>query len=241
MMNRMKNKLTVLGALLAPLAANAATIGTWNPAASPGDDGWTVNVVGNAGSFYPGNPASNGGSSNPSPLPDSSWGFWSSGGSVTATWEMVGGALAVGQSVTIGFDNGWIPDGSVVSLAFGSGGNAGITWSFTGGQANYQVADASGVTTTDQGWTDFGMYLTLTLTGAGTYSFEAAGDTVNYSTTGTFANSLASIDQLVFFTNNSEGGNQRDVFLGDITVVPEPSSSALLGGLLLLGLLRRRR
>ncbi len=230
-------KRNLLLALLCASAAHAATVGVWNPTSDPGSDGWDIVTSGSAGTFS-GDPASNG-TGAPSPLPNPAWGFWSNGGFSSGTWSLDGGSLTVGQSVTVGFDNGGVTEGSVVTLGFGDAGTTGFAWQFFGGGANYSILDSLGISDTGQGWTSEGMFVTFTLTGPGTYDLEVSG-AVNYTTSGTLASGLTSIDEVIFSNNNTSGGGFNDAFVGGITVVPEPGA-AVLGCLGALLLLRRRK
>jgi len=152
-------------------------------------------------------------------------------GSVNAVNTFAGGALAIGQSVSINFEmratdpaaNG-LPAGQVgVSLLNGSG-DAILFYIYGGGPGNYFYTDAGSVGASAgamgyQYQTPFN--IDFTVTGADTYSAVAGSD--HWS--GTFSGSLTGID--VF---NDAGGNGSDVGFNNLSVVPEPSSLAMLAG-----------
>ncbi len=158
------------------------------------------------------------------------------GGSVNSYNTFAGGALAIGQTVSINFvmratdpaANGF-PAGQVgVSLLNGSGGPSGsgdaITfYIYGGGPGNYFYTDA-GSTAASAGPMTYqyqsAFNIAFTVTGAGTYSAVAGSD----SWSGAFSGSLAGID--VF---NDAGGNGSDVGFNNLTVVPEPGTIALAG------------
>jgi len=175
------------------------------------------------------------------------------GGSVNSYNTFAGGALAIGQTVSINFvmratdpaANGF-PAGQVgVSLLNGSGTTANgmptspaITfYIYGGGPGNYFYTDA-GSTAASAGSMGYqyqnAFNIAFTVTGADTYSAVAGSD----SWSGTFNGSLTGID--VF---NDAGGNGSDVGFNNLTVVPEPSTLAMLasGGVMLLGYRRNFR
>lgn len=159
------------------------------------------------------------------------------GGSVNSYDTFAGGALAVGQTVSINFvmratdpaANGF-PAGQVgVSLLNGSGTTANgqptspaITFYVFGGADGYYYYTDAGTTAGSPGSMSYqyqnAFNIAFTVTGAGTYSAVAGSD----SWSGTFNGSLTGID--VF---NDAGGNGSDVGFNNLTVVPEPSTWAI--------------
>lgn len=166
------------------------------------------------------------------------------GGSVNAKNTFAGGALAIGQTVSLNFEmraldaaaNG-LPAGEAgVSLLNGSG-NAITFYIYGGGPNHYDYTDA-GSTAANAGSMGYQYQapfnIAFTVTGADTYSAVAGSD----DWSGTFSGSLTGID--VF---NDAGGNGSDVGFNNLAVTtptPEPTTLALcaVGG---LALLARRR
>ncbi len=157
------------------------------------------------------------------------------GGSVNSYNTFAGGALAIGQTVSINFvmratdpaANGF-PAGQVgVDLLNGSGGPTGsgdaITFYIYGGGPGWYFYTDAGSTAADAGPMTYqyqsAFNIAFTVTGVGTYSAVAGSD----SWSGTFSGSLTGID--VF---NDAGGNGSDVGFNNLTVVPEPSTWAML-------------
>ncbi|MBT8043625.1 MAG: PEP-CTERM sorting domain-containing protein, partial [Verrucomicrobiae bacterium] len=112
------------------------------------------------------------------------------------------------------------------------GGVVGLEFSFTGGDSNYKFDD--GTVFDGDSFTADGVDIDFTLTASGQYS--VAGGSV----TGTLNNSLTTIDRIEVFNISAGPGDDRNVFFNNLSVVPEPSSAALLG-LGCLALLMRRR
>jgi hypothetical protein len=169
----------------------------------------------------------------------SGWQIWSSpfgtgvgnAGSVVATTTFAGGALAVGQTVSINFEMRAVDPGKQVGIDLLNGSGAAITFGIFGGEPGpypytgsgyyYSDAGSSFASTGSMGYqyqSEFN--IAFTVTGANTYSAVAGTDTW----TGTFSGSLIGMD--VF---NLGAGDASDVAFNNLTVVPEPSTIALIG------------
>ena len=185
--------------------------------ANPGTDGWTLSTTGNAGSFQ-GNSGTNAGGS-AAGAGNPAWGLYANSGGVSRATRMLGGDLAVGQTVRIDFDNGWIESGGSVLLEFlsvpdtGSNGTA-LTLRFQAGQSFYEVVDAAGAASTTVGFTGDGGTASLTRTGAGTYSFSWRG----YTRTGTFAGSYTTVNAVRVTNSNAGPDDPRNLFFNNLVV-----------------------
>jgi hypothetical protein len=180
----------------------------------------------------------------------SGWQIWSSpfgtgtgnAGSVVATTTFAGGALTIGQTVSINFEMRAIDPGKEVGVDILNGSGAAITFGIFGGEPGpypytgngyyYSDAGSAFVSAGSMGYqyqSEFN--IAFTMTGANTYSAVAGSDTWS----GTFNGSLTGMD--VF---NLGAGDGSDVAFNNLTVAPEPSTWAMLaiGGVTLLG--RRR-
>jgi hypothetical protein len=163
------------------------------------------------------------------------------GGSIRALRDFTGGPLTVGQTFTLGIDNGFINSGGVVGFSLRSGTTDRFTFSFTGGETRYKV---NGVATSF-GFTTDGLRVAVTLTATDNFSATvtrlAGGEEV-------VVGSLAGTGDLTgfsFINNNAGygGSASNDAFFNSPAVtgaVPEPATMALLG-LGMLASLRRRR
>ena len=181
----------------------------------------------------------------------SGWQIWSSpfgtgtgnAGSVVATTTFAGGALAVGQTVSINFEMRAADPGKQVGIDILNGSGAAVTFGIFGGEPGPYPYTGSGYYYSDAGsaYASAGSMgyqyqsefnIAITVTGANTYSAVAGSD----AWSGTFSGSLFGMD--VF---NLGAGDASDVAFNNLTVVPEPSTFALLGiGLGLLVGNRRR-
>jgi hypothetical protein len=214
------------------------TLGGTNNAGDNGADGAGVG-------FY--NPDDSGGIGGSS---ENSWQAYSYqndgvglGGSVNSYDTFAGGALGIGQTVSLNFvmratdpATDGRPAGQVgVSLL--DGASDAITFYIYGGGPNhysYTDAGSTGASAGSMGYEYQSAFdIAFTVTGADTYSATAGSD----SWSGTFDGSLTGID--VF---NDAGGNGSDVGFNNLTVVPEPGILGLvsLGGMLLFGYQRRK-
>lgn len=244
----MKKVVLILVSLIAATgAASASDDFSYTATATPGStpDGvdqssnpvnvWSVAVVpsgtgGGAGAYY-------GTAFSGETL--SGWQIWSSpfgtgtgnAGTIDATTTFVGGALTIGQTVSINFEMRAVDPGNEVgvSLLNGSGdsikfaifgGEPSGTYPYTGSGYYYTDAGSAYASAGSMGYqyqSEFN--IALTVTGAGTYSAVAGSD----SWSGTFSGSLIGMD--VF---NHGAGDASDVAFNDLMVVPEPSTWAML-------------
>lgn len=169
----------------------------------------------------------------------SGWQIWSSesdniaghGGWIDASTTFAGGALAIGQTVSINFEMRAVdpPNEVGVSLLNGSGkaitfgifgGEPDASYPFTGSGYYYSDAGSSYTSAGTMGYQYQAPFsISFTVTGAGSYSAVAGSD----SWSGTFSGSLIGMD--VF---NNGGGNGSDVGFNNLTVVPEPGTLAFI-------------
>jgi hypothetical protein len=185
-------------------------------------DAWTVSTVippgaGGAGSFFG--------------FGDS-WALFSypdgaEAGSAFADHTFAGGALGIGDMVSIRWANRAIQGGSSVGASLMSGGTPAVTVRYLGQNPvdTYLYDDAGG---SGQAVGQTFMYETLTpftfqLTSATTYSASFNG--VPWS--GTLS---GPIDGIRMF--NAAGGNGSDVFFNDLTITPAPEPSCVALALL---------
>ncbi|MGH7991350.1 MAG: hypothetical protein ACREDS_14320, partial [Limisphaerales bacterium] len=157
------------------------------------------------------------------------WGFYSyppdgtagDGGSDDAATTFAGGALSIGQTVSINFAMSATDPGKEVGLSLLNGSGDAITFGIFGGEpdagnpytgSGYYYSDA-GSTYASAGSMGYQYQvpfnIAFTVTGAGTYSAVAGSDTWN----GTFSGSLIGMD--VF---NHGAGNGSDVGFNNLTV-----------------------
>ncbi|HXI85011.1 MAG TPA: PEP-CTERM sorting domain-containing protein [Verrucomicrobiae bacterium] len=246
----------VSAASLASAANNVSYTATANPASNPDGvdqsanpvDVWTVtttpgfNGTDGSGSYYGSQPSLG-----------NAWQLFSfqnsgvgHGGSAFATTTFAGGALAIGQTVSINFNMRALdaPGGGTnlsingqagISLLNGSG--SAITFAIIGGGPNNYYYTDAGSTGANAGPMPYQYQsffnIAITATGPGTYSAVAGSD----SWSGTYSGSL--IGMQVF---DSKGGNGSDVGFNNLMVVPEPGTFGLVaGGLAVFGLGFRRR
>lgn len=183
----------------------------------------------------------------PSDIGAQSWGFFASSSELSeALYDIQGGALEVGQKLTVEIDNSSVQAGGSVGISFQNidQGNNRLEVFFIGGQTNYTVQDSAPIDS-GVGFTTAGLTIEMTLTGTDTYSIDITPNgsgTTNL--TGTLGGTAGTgIDRFRFFNFNAGDGSSFDFFGNNLSVVPEPSTYAALAGLgvLALALLRRRR
>jgi len=162
-------------------------------------------------------------------------------GPITETHMFDGGALAIGQTVSLAFEMSATNPHTDVGVDLLNGSGDAVTFGIYGAEpdatnpyytgSGYFYSDAGSGGDVNAGSMGYQYHsafnISFTVTGANTYSAVAGTD----SWSGTFSGSLLGID--VF---NNAAGNGSDVAFNNLAVVPEPGTFALVGvGALLLG------
>ncbi len=177
------------------------------------------------------------------------WGMYasfdSSADGAGAVRNLTGGALTVGQSISIDMDNGYINSSgyNYVGITFVSSSDS-VLFRFEGGDANYEVYsnNLATLTPTTLPFADEGLTLSLTRTGFSTIDLTATLRNGATQTLPLILSGATGADiQAVLLANDSAGqGPPHDAYFNSITVTPEPASAALLG-LGAMALVSRRR
>jgi hypothetical protein len=184
-----------------------------------------------------------------------SWGTYGNSGNTEVLYRnFTGGSLGVGQTFSLALDNGWINTGNVVGFVLRGGTDTSsknngerLEFLFVGGNANYSIAtnSTSQLVDTGVGWTDGGLVVNFTLTGADTYSLSITGLASHASATisGVLGGVTGSgIDSVALYNQNAGGGANYDMYFNQMAIVPEPATVTLVGfGLLSVFLVRRRK
>ncbi len=155
---------------------------------------------------------------------DNGFGFWShENGGWAAAIRPFASSLSEGQTFSIRMQNGWIwEEGGSVGVALrDSAGDEKWAFYFVGGAVTY-----GGTETTDIDWTDAGVDIAFTLTGANSYSVDVTpvgGTTRTY--TGTFT---GTIDEVRAWSSNNgtndEFNSNRDFFIDNLLIEGDQSA-----------------
>ncbi len=188
--------------------------GGWTDSSNEGSGfgAWTLESDGMAGHFVGGN----------------GFGLWShEGDNFAAAVRPFPAAMSVGQTFHVRMQNGWIwEDGGSVGVALrdGSGDEKWLLY-FVGGEPTYSTGDGA----TDIDWTDAGLDIAFTLTGANAYSVDVTpvgGATRTY--TGTFTGQLT--EMRAWSANNGtddEFNPNRDFFFDNLLLTEEGSGGGV--------------
>lgn len=158
----------------------------------------------------------------------SSWALYAnSGQTANATRSFNGGALAVGQQLSLKMDNGWINNGNSVgfSLLNSSGANR-FEFYFAGGNGAYTLNQVGIGNLTGPGYTDSGLSVIFSQLAGNNFGLQVqvlGGSTYNYN--GVL--SASDISQIRFFNYSAGGGDNYNFYFNDLAVVPEPTNVAL--------------
>lgn len=241
---------------------NAGNYTSWTTGSTGGSGfgAWGLSTIGSSAGFFLGLSTEND-NNNSLPAGDTgdidtnsqAWGMYANSGSLaTATRSFTGGALAVGQSFSLAFDNGNIDTGSSDTFSLlDAGNNVLFQFGFASGAPDYFYSDShaqsqdSGI-----GFTYFGLDTVFTLTSATTYSFTVtpidssiAAKTISGTINGSIAGFEAVNDNAGSGTTNNFYINSAAVSAAPNSAVPLPASLGLVlvGGLGLAGMALSRR
>jgi len=151
------------------------------------------------------------------------FGLWANNGGSVAARRNLPASFDSGDSLAIRIDNNWIDNGSKVGLALATADGANrFNFYFTGGESTYRIDDAT--TNRDSGlaYTETGLLLTFTMTGANTYSLNTGASVI----TGTLGAGGA-ITQLVVYNNNGGTGTERNFYVGEMSFSEQQTASAV--------------
>lgn len=212
---------------------------------------WTLNTAGNGG-FFTGDSTQNGfvpsGGINTA---GRSWGMWANSdpgpAEIVAYRGFTGGSLSIGQTFTIDMDSGWNDGVQGFVLRSGtdtSSKNNGARFEFLQISGQGYSVFGSVFTNTAVGWTDGGLRISFTLTGADTYSVTITGlvSGASQTLTGTLGGTGgAGIDSVALYDENINSGGNFDLYFNSMAVIPEPSTLVLvLAGVVGVWSMRRR-
>ena len=158
------------------------------------------------------------------------WGFFASGNETSeALYDISGGALTVGQTLSFDIDNGGVGTGGVVGVGLQNISNANnrFEFLFVGGDSNYVYNDNSGGNDSGIGFTDSGLAIDFTLTGTNTYSLDVkpSGSTTS-NFTGTLGGTAGSgVDRIRFFNFNAGSTSNEDFLPTTFPSSPNPPLS----------------
>ena len=152
------------------------------------------------------------------------WGLYANSSNLAETKRRLTNALAVGQSLRVRMDNGYINTGSGVGVAL-QNASSDILWQFffNGGDTNYSITDSS----TDIGWTSSGLDIEVTLSGPTTYVSRITplgGSTcTNRGNLASFAD--MSVAMFRAWNWNAGSGSDYDFFINDLSLITTNAGS----------------
>jgi hypothetical protein len=182
--------------------------------------------------------------------PTQAWGLYANTSNTAAnTYVFGGGALAVGQTVSITITLGNIASGGTVGFGLQNsssinrfesyyiGNHVSDTWKLNdaGGQENITGPNTSFANTSRSN----SKFATISFTQLGSNAFSLSFNGTPVTNSG-LTITASDIDRIRIFNFNAGSGGASDQFFNSLSVVPEPSA-ALLGAIGALALLRRRR
>ncbi len=258
--------------LLTASASHASTPASDNAADPAYNSGWTNNSNGGTGwgtgwafnnvasDYSIGSSATNGNGDNGGPgggiagdgdidTSGKAWGLSGTAGNPAIAVRFFNGALNVGNSLSIQMDTGFIDNGGLDEFdlrdpSFGLF----LQVLFTGGTSDYIVRDGAGDHDTGIAFTDEGLNIKIQITGlvSGTYSYNImmnvlGGPVFNLSSILNVPAPGSTITNMAL-TSSAGAGADHILYFNNASVVPEPSTIALLslGGIATLLGLRRR-
>lgn len=152
------------------------------------------------------------------------WGLYANSGNLSEVKRLMSNTLAVGQSVSVSMDNGFLDDGAGTGVALqNSSGTTLWQFFFNGGDINYSISEG----TTDVGWTDGGIDVEFTLSSPTTYVARISPYGGHTRTNSGNLISAADMNITVFraWNYNAGGGSERDFFVNNLAMSATPGAS----------------
>ncbi len=153
------------------------------------------------------------------------WGLYANSGNLSEAKRFLTNALAVGQSVRVSLDNGFIDAGSGVGVALQNAtGQTLWEFYFNGGDQVYNISGS----TTDVGWTSSGIDVEFTLSGPTAYTTKITplGGTTRTNTGNLNAMPNTTITLFRAWNYNAGAGSDYDVFFNNLQLLsPGPGTS----------------
>ena len=148
------------------------------------------------------------------------WGLYASSGDVSSAVRPFSSALTTGDVFQVNMDNGWLDNGSTVGLGLqNASGDNRFELYFVGGESAYTILDSSGTVNTGLGFTDEGLLVVFTVTGADTYSVTVhrLEDSSVFTHSGTLSNS-GSIERFRAFNASAGSGSSNDAYFNNLAI-----------------------
>lgn len=210
-----------------------------------GYTGWTESLTSGNGSE---NGTFIGASGTSMDVNSKSWALYANNGQTASRTYGFDSALNVGESVTISASLGSIASGKTVGFslqnssstnrfeAYYIGGDATDAWKLndSGGQENIAGVDTTFVNSSYSN--NNSLTFKFTQLGSDAFSLEINGVIVSNAS---LSISASDIEQIRIF--NFDAGSSNDQYFNSLTVVPEPGTYALIGGMFALAFVAMRR
>jgi len=216
-----------------PAATSPSTNATDDASQSAYGDGWISgddggigwgggwNLVGgnNAGLFI----ASSGANSNLN-IGANAFGMYASAGDLAQAIRPFAAPLGTGQTVRVMLENNWIQTSNSVGFALENDSESLFECYFFGGEGAYRLTDSLGNRDTGVSWTDQGIEIVFTLTGATNYSATIAGS--NF-TGNLMSRADQSIRRLRFWNYSAGAGENYNAYFNDLMLTEDASGGTL--------------
>lgn len=145
------------------------------------------------------------------------WGLYANSGALSEAKRPLTNALAVGQVLSVNYENGYLDLGAGAGVALqNSAGDTLWEFFFNGGDTNYSVSGG----TTDIGWTDVGIEIKFTLTGPTNYTANITpqGGAMRTINGNLQPNANPAITIFRAWNNHAGSDSVRDVFFNNLQV-----------------------
>ncbi|MBU3660286.1 MAG: hypothetical protein FGM14_10470 [Flavobacteriales bacterium] len=200
--------------------ADASTYNTsWSNGSSDGATGlnsWSLSTTGTAGHFI---------GTSDIDVNTESWGMYANSSGEANGIRPFTSNLSTGSSLNFSIDNGSVQSGGVVGFSLRNSSSQNLMeFYLTGGSSFYTINDNAGPSLTSVPNTTTGLRISISYTGANTYSISitpASGGNTTYFTGRTFSTTGTSNQvprEIRFFNYNAGSGSQYDYFINSISL-----------------------